>query len=137
MSFTARRNSALSASMSLGRRRYAMRFSMARVIFSVPTTSAVITSRHSTARITQAIEYWGGPMISGGAGSASSLGATPRSSGTGLAELPRAQQGDHVLDLGALPQGEQVAEVQAVQRLRDADAAGLAVRCGLVRTTAR
>src|SRR5690606_4587202 len=94
-----------------------MRCSMPRVIRSGTTIRAMITSTHSTARITQAMEYWGGAMISGGAGSA-------RISATSMAVLPRAQHGDHVLDQGGLALGEHRAEVQAVQHLGDALRAG-------------
>src|SRR5699024_11067590 len=112
---------------------------MDRVIFSVATIRATITSTHSTARITQAIEYWGGAMISGGAGSARRPGAarSRSGSGTGIAVLPRPQQGDHVVHHGGLPLGEHVADVQAVEHLGDALPAGAAIRLDVARDPLR
>src|SRR5699024_2325507 len=115
-----------------------MRFSTARVIFSVATTSTMITRTHSSARITQAIEYWGGVMISGGAGSASGRGAVRSSgSGTGIAVLPRPQQGDHVVHHAGLTLGEHVADVQTVEHLGDALSARAAIRLDIARDPLR
>src|SRR5699024_3117945 len=115
-----------------------MRFSTARVLFSVATTSTMITRTHSTARITQALEYWGGVMISGGAGSASGRGAV-RSSGSGICSsvLPRSQQVDRVVHDGVLAWCEHVAAVPTVERLGDARPPRSAIRLGIARDLLR